>query len=146
MVRERVAAIAAHWPFVRAHEHRARPTADLVAVDEWIAFTASWSMLNAQRRRKDGLPVCKVLLVGVQSDYWAPADRFKVAIYDRVPGTDHFVKWSGDMQHYGVCTRRQCQALRWQRGFAWSMWRDCCCLGTLSFFAPLASGALDQRL
>ena len=38
----------------------------------------------------------------LQSDYWAPADRLKVAIYDRVPGTDHFVKWSGDMQHYGV--------------------------------------------
>ena len=105
MVRERV---ATHWPFVRAYEYRVRPAAGLVAVGEWIAFTASWSMLNAKRRRNDGLLVGKVLQVGVapvallQSDYWAPADHLKVAIYDRVPGTDHFVKWSGDMQHCGV--------------------------------------------
>ena len=37
MVREQV---AAHWPFVRAHEHRMRPDeAGLVAVDEWVVFS-----------------------------------------------------------------------------------------------------------
>ena len=95
MVRERV---AAHWPFVRAHEHRTRPAASLVAVGEWIVFTSSFVYRHfaVVDGALDLLLVGKVVQVGTRRvpNGEGVAPVLKVAVYDRVPGTDHFVRWS----------------------------------------------------
>ena len=61
-------------------------------VDEWVVF----SSLD----RDATLLVGKVLKLGVakryerQPDFLAPAQLLEVAVFTRVPGTAHFVRWS----------------------------------------------------
>ena len=82
-----------NWPFVRAFEGGRDVSS--VQVGEWVAFTFSdWPDYD------DKTLVGKVLKVGVypqtalQADYWKPPQLLLVAVYARVPGTAHFVKWS----------------------------------------------------
>jgi len=92
LVRERV---VWNWPRVRAFECRTsgEATASLpLKVDEWVVF----SSLD----RDATLLVGKVLKLGVakryerQPDFLAPAQLLEVAVFTRVPGTAHFVRWS----------------------------------------------------
>jgi hypothetical protein len=82
-----------NWPFVRAFEGGRDVSS--VQVSEWVAFTFSdWLDYD------DKTLVGKVLKVGVypqtalQADYFKPPEWLLVAVYARVPGTAHFVKWS----------------------------------------------------
>ena len=93
MVRQRV---AQNWPLVRAFECRtsSEATANLpLKVGEWVVFKLFSSS-------EEMLVVGKVKTIGVypqsarQADYFKSPELLDVAVYQCIPTTSYFVKWS----------------------------------------------------